>query len=70
MPFEPDFTIYPNPSNGEVNFSREVSGFVSDYIGRVVFKFDKQTRLNLRHLDNGIYFIKTQGLEKKILIQK
>ena len=70
VPFESDFTIYPNPSNGEVNFSREVSGFVSDYIGRVVFKFDKQTRLNLRHLDNGIYFIKTQGLEKKILIQK
>ncbi len=70
VPFEPNFTIYPNPSNGEVNFSREVSGFVSDYIGRVVFKFDKQTRLNLRHLDNGIYFIKTQGLEKKILIQK
>ncbi len=70
VPFEPDFTIYPNPSNGEINFSREVSGFVSDYIGRVVFKFDKQTRLNLRQLDNGIYFIKTQGLEKKILIQK
>ena len=69
VPFEPDFTIYPNPSNGDVNFSREVSGFVSDYIGRVVFKFDKQTRLNLRHLDSGIYFIKTQGLEKKILIQ-
>ncbi len=69
VPFEPNFSIYPNPSNGEINFSKEVSGFVSDYLGRVILKFDKQNKLNLRHLDNGIYFIKTQALEKKILIQ-
>ena len=66
---EPDFTVYPNPSNGEITFSKEVTGFIADNIGRVILKFDKQTRLNLRHFDNGIYFIKTAGLEKKILIQ-
>ena len=70
IPQEADFIIYPNPSNGEINFSREVSGVVVDYLGRVMIKFDKINKLNLRHLDNGIYVIKTVGLEKKIIIQR
>ena len=70
IPTEVDFIIYPNPSNGEINFSKEVSGVVVDYIGRVIIKFDKLNKLNLRQLDNGMYVIKTVGLEKKIIIQK
>ncbi len=70
IPKEADFIVYPNPSNGEVYFSNEVSGVVVDYVGRVVYKFEKLNKLNLRHFDSGIYIIKTAALEKKIIIQK
>lgn len=67
---EADFIVYPNPTEAVLNFSKEISGIITDYTGRVILSFDKKVSLNLGHIEPGLYIIKTQGQEKKIIIQR
>jgi hypothetical protein len=71
IPKEMDFTIFPNPSANELYFNRDISGILIDNMGRVVLKFEKQTRLDIQRFPNGLYIVKTkEGVEKKVIIQK
>src|SRR5690606_29790582 len=60
--------VYPNPSNGELNFSIEnfeqtIHGTLTDVSGKEIQSFfinsNKQS-LNLSHLPTGVYFVKLQ----------
>ena len=65
------FTVYPNPSKGnvQINWTSTMTGKVNisvvDITGREVMtqeaKTSGATTINLGHLQNGIYFIKVAG---------
>jgi hypothetical protein len=69
--FEPDFSIFPNPSVGaELFFSKEISGVVADLSGKVVMRFELKSKINVKDLAEGIYILKTTGREKKFVVQR
>ena len=60
-----EFEVYPNPSNGYINFiSQEttpISVSVFNTSGKMLFQsslFSDQTQLNLSELNNGLYYLK------------
>lgn len=68
-----DFTIYPNPSVGnEVYFSQILTGRVVSMTGQTVLNFNTPTTtLNVSSLQNGVYFIVSEGYKaKRLVIQK
>lgn len=63
-------TIYPNPSTtGEVNFSEPISGVMIDVTGKQVLEFTKQNKVEVRSLNEGIYFIVTDLGTYKFIIK-
>lgn len=74
---ESDF--YPNPAKDWIYLSKPVAAVeMRDYIGRTSFisleQIDQQTRLDVQHLANGLYFLsyELQGVRyvKKVLISR
>ena len=65
-----DFQLSPNPTAERLAFSRSLSGDVVDALGRVVLSFKNQTTLDVRTLDNGIYFLSANGLVKKFIVRR
>jgi hypothetical protein len=66
-----EFTVYPNPTSGELNIS---SDFISDvevidYSGKVLVK-SESNRLDLSGLSSGFYLVRYSGLTKTIIINK
>ncbi len=68
--------LWPNPTNGIVSIEVEIATTVSvmDVQGRVVSQHELQpgaSQLDLRHLPDGIYFVKDQtGATTKIVVEK
>jgi hypothetical protein len=66
-----DIKVYPNPSNGhlfisvsaDIDYSNEFSIDVIDISGKVVYPRvwlnDKNSHINLTHINNGLYFLRT-----------
>lgn len=64
------FEVYPNPSNGQVNFSKEVSNVtVFDAIGNVVGQEVKTSALNTSNFQAGMYMISTDQGTAKIIVE-
>jgi hypothetical protein len=65
---EPNFTIYPNPSNSLVNIKIEsqldfFQCVIMNSKGQIILSKQlqgQQNRINTNHLDNGIYFIQIE----------
>ena len=79
-PEQLDVSVYPNPSNGMVTIegiTEQTKVSVMNSIGQVVFRTSLEsdkTRLDLSHLNNGIYILKletdkTVGVERLRLIR-
>ena len=49
--------IYPNPTNGIVNFSQEVNVKVYNIRGKQILNKNSISQINLSKYDNGIYNI-------------
>ena len=70
-------SVYPNPTNGQltVNSNEAIESIVIyDLSGRIVEMQDLNAvttaNLNVAHLNSGIYFIKTQLLNKQTQTSK
>ena len=65
------FRVFPNPSNGLVHFNKAIQAQVYNVSGVLVEASSTEVdRLDLRHLNAGIYFIKNEnGATQKISIQ-
>ena len=74
-----DIQIYPNPSKGEISIftglDKEYSIAIYNISGNKVYELDnfKDGKLDVSHLDNGMYFIRinteNNSIAKKIVIQ-
>lgn len=69
---EPEFIIYPNPTNDfidvETNF-KNCTVSVFDVLGNLILKekiIQNKTRFNLSGFSNGLYFMTLQGDDKII----
>jgi Secretion system C-terminal sorting domain len=68
-----DFTIYPNPStNSTLYLSRELRGKVVNLAGQMMLTFSNPTTtLDVSALQNGVYFIVSEGNQtKRFVVQK
>lgn len=64
------FTLFPNPSNGVVNFSEEVSNVVVyDATGNIVITEATATTLNTASLEAGIYMVNTNQGSTKFIVE-
>ncbi|MGI9526613.1 MAG: choice-of-anchor I domain-containing protein [Weeksellaceae bacterium] len=65
------FKLYPNPVVGaEVKFNKEISGTVYNYNGQVVQQIQKDDKMNVSGLPQGIYIIKTLENGTKRFVKK
>lgn len=60
---ENHFSIYPNPSSGEVFFNKTVSVEVYNILGSVVSAHVNATSINVGALSKGVYILKTSENE-------
>jgi hypothetical protein len=51
------FAVYPNPTNGLVEFKLQRELFVTDLTGTVIFRNQNVQSCDLRNFPSGIYFI-------------
>ncbi|MBN1649788.1 MAG: T9SS type A sorting domain-containing protein [Bacteroidales bacterium] len=66
------YTLFPNPSNGDIKIQFNADAFgksytirVSNMLGQSVYQENKtiykQVNLNLQHLQSGVYFVEIEG---------
>jgi hypothetical protein len=63
---ETNFTVYPNPTSGEVLINSEVAIAtiaVFDNLGRKIKSLQNEKSVSLIELESGIYFIKITSVE-------
>ena len=58
-----EFTVYPNPSNGIVNFNKTVSGTIVDEYGIEVTKVVDSNKVDLTTYNTGVYFLRLENGE-------
>jgi hypothetical protein len=66
-----DFQLFPNPTSGELILPAQFDGervIVYNSLGRVVFDATATARINISHLESGIYFVSVHGKMCKILL--
>ena len=70
------FNIFPNPSKGLINVSgvklNEVSIEIQNAVGEIIkyYTVESDKVINLNSLANGVYFLKINGITKRIVISK
>jgi hypothetical protein len=59
LPVSAEITVFPNPTDGELTFTTVVpvsSIEVYNVTGQHVFSATNATRINISHLEKGLYF--------------
>ena len=69
-----NFSIYPNPANGQVTIESSEIGIVKiiNLLGKTIYKARKSSYLieiNTSQFAKGIYILQLNGLTSKVLIQ-
>lgn len=64
---ESSLNAYPNPTNSKLNFRAKISGRLFDLLGNEVLRFNQQSEIDISHLTNGVYFLKTDETVIKII---
>ena len=72
-----NFTVFPNPTKGTINFESEIlhlnSVKIYNFLGQMV-KYSTEPNVNLSNLENGVYFalFETSNgtFKQKIILQK
>jgi len=65
-----EFSVYPNPSNGNINIELDENGDyhvqINDVVGKNIYRnnINTNTSLNLEGLNQGIYFVTISNEEK------
>jgi hypothetical protein len=63
--------VYPNPTNGIINFNEVVSeGQIFNLQGRLVFEFTDKNRIDISNIYQGTYILKTGRKNTKIILTK
>jgi polyhydroxybutyrate depolymerase len=64
--------IYPNPSNGTINFPgmKNQMVWITDVQGRPFSGTIENSMLNLNHLPNGVYLLHTAGKVERVVIER
>jgi hypothetical protein len=71
-----EFKIYPNPSNDQVSIKSESeknsSLEIFNVIGESIYKttFNPNATINTRNWEAGIYFVRVNGVSKKLIVTK
>jgi len=66
-------SIYPNPSNGIVNFTKTkniASVHFIDIMGKTVYSTTSTTFIDITHLNSGLYFVKTISKNNNVTVHK
>jgi hypothetical protein len=67
--FNNNFSMFPNPANTIVNFSKADDYKLYDFSGRLVKQVENSLSINLEGLASGIYMIhNSKGLTKKLVV--
>ena len=72
---ESSVSVYPNPTTGivNINYNKTIHNiYVSDISGRTVLTKtinDNSTRINLKNMEKGVYFIKVDNFTTKIILE-
>ncbi|MDZ4823869.1 MAG: CotH kinase family protein [Flavobacteriales bacterium] len=67
---EQNFSIYPNPADDVVYFSRQLQSFsLIDSTGRLVLRNEKCSSLNIAHLEPGVYILQSSAVRKQVVVQ-
>ncbi len=66
----PIFTIYPNPVDaGIVNFNMQADIYLFDLNGRLLLSKAEANNIDVSHLANGLYIIRTsRGFTQRLII--
>jgi len=66
--------VFPNPSNGYLNFKHNLEGrysiAISDLNGRILLSNRLENTLDIAHLEEGIYFLEISSLDQNARIIK
>ena len=63
------FKVYPNPSNGIVNFEKESSVAIYSAAGKLIEEFYNVLSINLSSYSKGVYYIQNEeGATKKLIL--
>jgi len=66
---EVDFSIYPNPSSGLIQFSKPITGEILDLSGRKACSFPTTTSLDLTGLSSGVYMLRSGTIALRFIIR-
>jgi hypothetical protein len=67
---ETEFSVYPNPANGLVFFSKPGNYVLYDIAGRLLKTEVDAASMDISHLNAGTYIVKNeQGISKKIMVK-
>lgn len=65
-----DFSVYPNPTSGTLNFTSAQNVSVYDLSGRLVAQASNATSVDVSGLVKGIYLVKTDnGVSKQFIVK-
>ena len=71
-----DFILYPNPSQDYINLETDLNDFIIeiyDMLGKKVYIYQNQKRINIMQLDSGMYFLNLRSKfnsSSKVFIKK
>jgi 2',3'-cyclic-nucleotide 2'-phosphodiesterase (5'-nucleotidase family) len=68
--YNKNFSMFPNPANTKVNFSKADDYKLYDFSGRMVKQVKNSSSINVEGLAPGIYMVNnSKGLSKKLLVK-
>ncbi|NMB41991.1 MAG: T9SS type A sorting domain-containing protein, partial [Firmicutes bacterium] len=64
---QPKIAVYPNPTNGQINFSMPANAQLTNIAGQVVANKTNTSSLDLTNLPSGVYFLTLTNDNRQII---